>query len=159
MKSKRMYQSERQEMREQMIAYPNRAANGFVSKVICYRKNWQQNAANGVDVNDVQRINLDDEYDFSADYEPEDLLNESILKTVWNRDITAAKLIMYKGKLVIGSELVFGNWDESEINKICVCFVFLFAGHCELFGEELHRNFTVQRLVYPEWIRIDVNAV
>lgn len=122
MKSKRMLQSERQEMREQIIENPNRAGDGFVSKVICYRKNWQQNAANDMDVNDVQRPgNIHDEYatDFTEDYVPEDFFdrpNESFLKTVWQRDIAAAKLILYRGKFVIESELMFEHLNESKID-------------------------------------------
>lgn len=98
MKTKRMYQEERREMRRQMIAHPHHEANGFVSKVICYRKNWQQNPANDMDVIAVERPA---EFDFSADYEPNNFFDqpeERILTTIWHRDIPAAKLIMYKGK-------------------------------------------------------------
>lgn len=86
-KSKRMRQAERRVVRRELIANPNRDV-GFGPKVICYRKNWQQN---------VQQYDADD--DLPTDHEP----NERILKTVWHRDITAAKLIMYRGKLFLKS--------------------------------------------------------
>lgn len=100
MKSKRTYQMERRERREAIIANPNQAV-GSVSKMICYRKNWQQNELYDVDGNDAQRpdFNINGEYDYTADYVPDDWnLDEPILKTIWHRDISAAKLILYKGK-------------------------------------------------------------
>ena len=89
MKSKRILKSERRAIRNEMIEDPNHA-DGFVSKVICYRKNWQQNAANPVINNNAVR-NDNDEDEMEGDGAP-------ILKTIWHRDISAAKLIMYRGK-------------------------------------------------------------
>jgi len=101
-KTKRKWQSDRQEMRDEWIANPNQTAAGFVSKMICYRKNWQQNAVYDVDGNYVGRPNNinDEDYDFTADYVPEDFFDlptDLVLTTPWHRDITAAKLILYKG--------------------------------------------------------------
>lgn len=105
LKSKRMRRTEGEEMREALNADPNQDV-GFVSKVICYRKNWRQNLQQyDVDVNNAERRYED----FASDYEPEDFLaepDERILKTVWHRDITAAKLILYRGKQFIESEVV-----------------------------------------------------
>lgn len=79
MKSKRVLKSERRAMRNAMIEDPTHA-DGFVPKVVCYRKNWQQIAANQVNHNDAER----------EDVPP--------LKAIWHRDISAAKLIMYRGE-------------------------------------------------------------
>lgn len=97
MKSKRVLKAERRAVRNAEIENPNEAV-GFVSKVIVYRKNWQQNAANQGNVNNAEHGDEDDG-------EIEDG-GEPILKTIWHRDISAAKLIMYKGKY-IGWKLVF----------------------------------------------------
>lgn len=106
-KSKRMYQTERKEMREAMIANPDVQGVGFVSTMKCYRKNWRQNwQQNGLDNNPavLPGAIIDNDYDFTADYVPEDFFDvpiDPILKTVWQRDITAAKLIMYRGECLI----------------------------------------------------------
>lgn len=72
-------------MRNAIVEDPNHA-DGFVSKVICYRKNkWQQIAAN-------QTIN-NDEGDEDGNENP----IVPILRTIWHRDISAAKLILYRG--------------------------------------------------------------
>lgn len=88
MKSRRVLKSERRAMRNAMVEDPNHAV-GFVSKVICYRKNWQQIAANQVINNDAECEDGNDD------------ANEPVLKTIWQRDISAAKLIMYRGELFI----------------------------------------------------------
>ncbi|XP_055308543.1 uncharacterized protein LOC129572580 [Sitodiplosis mosellana] len=106
---------------------------GFVSKVICYRKNWQQNAANGMDDNVEERRGViihDAELgiiEYTDEFVPEDPVDDSpVLKTVWQRDISAAKLILYRG-------------------------------HCELFGHRLHDAFTRQHLMYPTRFRVNFN--
>ncbi|XP_031636340.1 uncharacterized protein LOC116349170 [Contarinia nasturtii] len=112
MKSKRMLLSERQELRDAMVANPNQAV-GFVSKVICYRKNWRQNAAYDA-VNNVAQlpgiIRDENVIDFTEDYMLLDddfyvAEEEAILNTIWHRDIAAAKLIIYKGNLFIELKL------------------------------------------------------
>ena len=107
-KTKRKWQHDRNEMRNEWIANPNQTAAGFVSKMICYRKYWQQNVVYDVNGNYVglpnNNNNNQDDYDFTADYEPEDFFDqpfELILNTHWHRDTTAAKLILYKGKHLI----------------------------------------------------------
>lgn len=84
-KSKRLYQIERQEMHEEMIKNPNQAG-GFLSKVICQHKNWQQNMAFVLNNNADQRpgVIVDDEYDFELFF---DLPDGTILKTNWHWDI------------------------------------------------------------------------
>lgn len=95
MKSKRVYQAERREMRERMIENPDQDV-GFVSKVIQYRKNWRQNEAFEMEdlTMDFTALTMDDisENMFDQPMPP-------ILKTIWHRDISAAKLILYRGKL------------------------------------------------------------
>lgn len=86
MKNKRVLKAERRAMRNAMVEDPNHAV-GFVSKVMCYRKNWQQIAANQVINNDAE------------DDDGNDDANEPALRTIWQRDISAAKLIMYRGRL------------------------------------------------------------
>lgn len=106
-KSKRVYQAERQAMREAMIENPNQA-DGFVPKVISYRKYWQQNAVFEMEDFVVQRPgNIHEDMDFTADDIPEDMFDQPmpILKTIWNRDISAAKLILYRGKLYLELKL------------------------------------------------------
>lgn len=88
MKSKRVLKRERRAMRNAIIEDPNHA-EGFVSKVMCYRKNWQQIAVNQVINNDAEREDEDDD------------ANVPVLTTIWQRDIPAARLIMYRGKLFI----------------------------------------------------------
>ncbi|XP_055321799.1 uncharacterized protein LOC129577947 [Sitodiplosis mosellana] len=131
-KSKRKLRSERRAMRQAAVQNPNQP-RGFVSKVICYRKNWQQNAANGMDDNVEERRGViihDAELgiiEYTDEYVPEDPVDDSpVLKTVWQRDISAAKLILYRG-------------------------------HCELFGHRLHDAFTRQHLVYPTRFRVNFN--
>lgn len=91
-----MWQSQRKVMREAMIANPNQAV-GFVSKVICYRKNWQQNAANDVDNNAAEHADVSDCTEDSMSEDSDEPMHR-ILKTIWQRDISAAKLILYRGK-------------------------------------------------------------
>lgn len=140
-KSKRMYQMERRAV----MADPHQAV-GFVSKVICHHKNWRQNRQHAVDQHDG---------DFTADYEPEDFFdmpNEPILKTIWQRDISAAKLILYRGNCLIIRTKVKQNLNCN------VLYLFLREGHCELFGDQLHRNFARDtQLQYPRWINIGIN--
>lgn len=76
LKSKRVLKSERRALRNASFENPHEAV-GFASKVVCYQKNWQQNAAN------------ENENDANND--------APALKTIWHRDIPAAKLIMYRG--------------------------------------------------------------
>jgi hypothetical protein len=91
MKSKRMLRSERRAVRNALVEDPNEAV-GFVSKVMCYRKNWQQNAANpGINNNN----NAEDDEECDDDVEGDD--DVPVLKTIWHRDISAAKLILYRG--------------------------------------------------------------
>ena len=91
MKSKRMLKWERRQLRDAMVENPNLVADGFVSKMICYRKNWQQNAAHNVDNNqNADCMEVD---------EDEDEPGPPISNVVWQRDITAAKLIMYRGMI------------------------------------------------------------
>lgn len=74
-------------------------AVGFVPKMICYRKNWRQNLVDGLDRNVAQRP--DDVIDFTEDYMPEDEDEDDLVPvfaTIWHRDISAAKLILYKGR-------------------------------------------------------------
>ncbi|XP_055320864.1 uncharacterized protein LOC129577568 [Sitodiplosis mosellana] len=116
-KSKRKLRSERRAMRQAAVQNPDQPL-GFVSKVICYRKNWQQNAANGMDDNVEERRGVSNHgggiIEYTDEYEPEDPVDDfSLLKTVWQRDISAAKLILYRG-------------------------------HCELIGHRLHDAFTLQ---------------
>lgn len=80
-KTSRMKQAERQ------ARDPNQA-DGFESKVICYRKNWRQNA-------DIE------EDDNAAEEQEQEQEQGRILKCVWHRDISAAKLILYKGESLI----------------------------------------------------------
>lgn len=104
MKSKRELLSERRDVREAMIVNPNQAV-GFVSKMTCFRKNWQQNAVNGTDYNVVQlpdHIHDENVMDFAEDsHMPNDFEDDfpyvAVLTTIWHRDISAAKLIMYRG--------------------------------------------------------------
>lgn len=90
-KSKRMLLSQRRQLREAMI---ENQAIGFVSKMICYHKNWQQPDSNHI---------IADDMDFTEDVIPDEFINEPnppnppILKTIWHRDISAAKLILYRG--------------------------------------------------------------
>lgn len=82
MRSGRDYKGQRKQMREALIVdHPNQPG-GFVSKMVCYRKNWRQNA-----FEDLDRVGLD----FSED------VTIPAISTIWHRDITAAKLILYKG--------------------------------------------------------------
>lgn len=111
-KSKRMYRTERKELREEMIRNPNEAV-GFVSKMVCYKKNWHQNLAFNLDNNVDQHPN--DEIDFTEDYMPEEFNeppDERILNTIWHRDISAAKLILYRG---IFFKLFFKNSSENNV--------------------------------------------
>lgn len=98
MKSKLVLKAERRTIRNAIVDDPNYAA-GFVSKVICYRKNWQQIAANQVIINNDEHKD-DNEDDIKFDGTP-------VLQTIWHRDISAAKLIMYRGKSFIRLKLVF----------------------------------------------------
>lgn len=61
-------------------------AERFMSKVMYYHKNWQQNEAQ------------------TEDEDPAELYRP-VLKTVWHRDISAARLILYKGKTFIDLEM------------------------------------------------------
>lgn len=88
MKSKRVLKSERRAMRALLVEDPNHAV-GFVSKVLCYRKNWQQIAANQVINNGAEREDENND------------ANVPVLMTIWQRDISAAKLILYRGKLFV----------------------------------------------------------
>ncbi|XP_055308347.1 uncharacterized protein LOC129572405 [Sitodiplosis mosellana] len=131
-KSKRKLRSERRAMQQAAVQNPNQP-RGFVFKLICYRKNWQQNAANGMDDNVEERSGViihEAELgiiEYTDEFVPEDPVDESpVLKTVWQRDISAAKLILYRG-------------------------------HCELFGHRLHDAFTRQHLVYPTRFRVNFN--
>lgn len=78
-----------------------RDAQRYVSKVICYHKNWQHiDAATDEDENEPNWEDLQTLFEY---YEREDVAeqqNQHILKTVWHRDICAAKLIMYRGLLI-----------------------------------------------------------
>ncbi|XP_055320564.1 uncharacterized protein LOC129577480 isoform X1 [Sitodiplosis mosellana] len=83
-KSKRTLIADRQRMREAVEQDPNQAER-FVSKVISYQKNWQQSAAIDEDADPAEQEDAAESHD------------RRILKTCWHRDITAAKLILYKG--------------------------------------------------------------
>lgn len=109
MKSKRVLKSERRAIRNAIVEDPNEAV-GFVSKVICYRKNWQQNAAN-------QAINNDAEHGNENEVEIDDNGVPGLM-TIWHRDISAAKLIMHRGKSLIQLKLVFKNWNESKLIQV-----------------------------------------
>lgn len=98
-----MLKSERRAIRNALVEDPNEAV-GFVSKVICYRKNWQQNAANQA-INNVH-AEYDEEDDGDDDGED---FGPPILKTIWHRDISAAKLIMYRGMLFVQLKLLLEN--------------------------------------------------
>jgi hypothetical protein len=87
-----------------------RDAQRYVSKVICYRKNWQQidaateeDEADGI-LQDLRVLYITNEDGCEVDVEPQ---NQRVLKTVWHRDISAAKLILYRGKLCIELQLTF----------------------------------------------------
>lgn len=58
-------------MREAEIENPVGAVD-FVSKMICYRKNWQQNVSINMNGNAVERPGVQD---FTADYEPRTLFD------------------------------------------------------------------------------------
>lgn len=100
MKSSRELKSQRRAIRRAMVE-DRHGAVGFVSKVKVYRKNWQQNAANAA-------INTNAEYDDGA----------PVLKTIWHRDISAAKLILYRGTLFIQLKFSFENWNEIKMIQV-----------------------------------------
>lgn len=108
-KSKRKWRTERREQRIAAEQNPIQGAGGLVSKVICYRKNWQQNAANDADDNAGERrgVIIHNEYvtELTEEYEPEPEYNIPCLKTIWHRDISAAKLILYKGEFELNCEI------------------------------------------------------
>lgn len=105
-KCKRKWRSERGAAREAAREIPNQGIR-FVSKVNCYRKIWQQNEAN--DMDDNVGIIYQDEYttEYAAGYGPKEHHFDlpPVLKTVWHRDITAAKLILYRGNSMIKLKL------------------------------------------------------
>lgn len=95
MKSKRVLKSERRALRNAMVENPNQDAVGFVSKVICYRKNWQRNAVHDADNNNnADSMEIDEDDDEYGQ-------NIPVATVVWHRDIPAAKLILYRGMVFI----------------------------------------------------------
>lgn len=91
-----------------MLTHTN--SSRLVSKKQCFLKTWQLNGnMNAVDGDTAQQ--------------------QQTHKTVWHRDICAAKLILYRGEF-INYHLVFIS--------ICNIFLFYFAGYQELFGLPVH---------------------
>lgn len=59
------------------------------------------------------------------------------LKTVWQRDISAAKLILYKGNNLIDLTKLF-NLEKNQLLLFKMCISFSSIGRCQLFGLEIH---------------------
>lgn len=92
----------------------------LMSKAIHYRKNWQLNAvAHGSQ-------NADDSNSASDRYE-----QKIVKKTVWHRDIVAAKCILIKGMLS------YSKRNEKQCFQI-ECYI---SGHCHLFDIPIHPVF------------------
>lgn len=98
-----------------------------VSKIDIYRKNWQPNQFGNL---------VDMEADAEADADignaaaAADYPMQAISKTVWHRDITAARLIFYKGEQHMNIEL-----NQMFLHQLIIV---MFLGHCQLYGIAMH---------------------
>lgn len=71
---------------------------GYItSKVSVHHKNWTKNAVTGY---------LEHQHEYENEREPM-IAEARVRKTVWNRDIVAAKCILIKGKIIIMGNNMF----------------------------------------------------
>lgn len=104
-------------------------AGNLTSKVEVHRKNWQLNPVTGIMENAVnEELLAEDEIGAENQRDPQNQRTRK--KTVWNRDIVAAKCILIKGNVSILLE-----W---HLLWFCLLISFNFAGHCDLFGLPIH---------------------
>lgn len=106
--------------------HPNQPpTNRLLPTVMLHHKTWLVNPVSGI--LEYVKAERTDEME-AVDWTTHD---QRIHKTVWHRDIVAAKCILIKGKCIINCDCKF--LVRHYLLSI-ECIVTIFQGHCDLFG-------------------------
>lgn len=100
----------------------------LLPKVVIYKKNWLVNSNGVLEYGNAELPNDDAAMECEARQH----------KTIWHRDIVAARCIMIKGMPYIAYKAIVLHFY-----RFFSFFLFNFSGHCDLFGIELPQ--TLQR--------------